>query len=516
MEPSKNNFLDKNSLLAIVLLGFCWLIWDAHMKKKYPNTTKKNVVKEQKVQESIKKPDKKIKTNFSKTKEILYKYSGEKIDIIFSSRGFGVSRFKLKGFFNRQGEPIVFKNSKQPLFATQLLETEETIPFKIKKMGKTYRGTFATKDFRLIKTINIDEERFVLDTTIEITPKKVALKGLRTVFSQSFPKEKDQSGFVKLLTAYGQNIFKGFVFFEDKTNLFTKEDIKEENTYPHFSVGSLGDKYFGAAFINKSSLLPTLRVKKQEKEAVAKADYIFLNKKPITLKYLSFLGPKSSDNLKNLHQEAKSWIDFGFFSWLAHPLLFVLKNLYKVMHNWGFSIVLLTFLIRLCLFPVNVKSYKSMKIMQTIQPEIKKLREEHKKDPKKLNEEIMALMKENKASPFGGCLPLFLQTPVFFALYRVLGESIELYQAPFILWIQDLSSKDPYYILPVLGGLTLFIQQKITPMNVPAAQARLLTFMPLVFSFFMLSLPSGLTLYIFISGLFGLIQHKFFMGFKKQ
>jgi len=120
-------------------------------------------------------------------------------------------------------------------------------------------------------------------------------------------------------------------------------------------------------------------------------------------------------------------------------------------------------------------------------------------------------MKQHKASPFGGCLPMFIQLPVFFALYRVLGESIELYQSPFLFWIQDLSLKDPYYVLPVLSSLVLFIQQSLTPMNLPKEQARLLKIMPLIFSVFMLSLPSGLTLYIFVSGFFALIQQFFFM-----
>ena len=157
-----------------------------------------------------------------------------------------------------------------------------------------------------------------------------------------------------------------------------------------------------------------------------------------------------------------------------------------------------------------------MKVMQKIQPELKQLRETHKSDPKKMNQEVMSLMKKHKANPLGGCLPMFIQLPVFFALYRVLGESIELYQSPFIGWIYDLSLKDPYFVFPILGGLVLFAQQTITPMNLPKEQARLIKAMPLVFTIFMLNLPSGLSLYIFISGLFGLVQQLFFVRLSKS
>ena len=182
----------------------------------------------------------------------------------------------------------------------------------------------------------------------------------------------------------------------------------------------------------------------------------------------------------------------------------------------GLAIILLTFFIRLGLLPINIKSYKSMKIMQKIQPQIQEIKEKHKSDPKQVNAEVMALMKKHKANPLGGCLPLFLQFPVFIALYRVLGESIELYQSPFVLWIEDLSLKDPYYVLPILAGLVYFIQQSITPMNLPKEQARLIKIMPLIFSVFMLALPSGLTLYLFVSGLFGLVQQFFFVKIKSS
>ena len=152
-----------------------------------------------------------------------------------------------------------------------------------------------------------------------------------------------------------------------------------------------------------------------------------------------------------------------------------------------------------------------MKKMQKIQPQMQAIRERHKADPQVLQKETMALMQREKVNPLGGCLPMLLQMPIFFALFRVLGQSIELYQAPFFGWIHDLSIKDPYYVLPVLMGITLFIQQKTTPTTMDPQQAKVMQFMPIIFSFMMVSLPSGLTLYTFISTLFGVIQQQILM-----
>jgi len=171
--------------------------------------------------------------------------------------------------------------------------------------------------------------------------------------------------------------------------------------------------------------------------------------------------------------------------------------------------------VRLLVLPFNMMSYKSMKVMQVLQPQMKAIREKYKDDQQRMNQEIMGLMKTHKANPLGGCLPMLLQFPIFIALYQVLGHSIELYQAPFAFWIHDLSAKDPYYVLPVLMGITLFVQQKVTPNTMDPAQAKVLAFMPLLFSFFMLSLPSGLTLYMFVNGLAGVAQQMYFLKFNQ-
>ena len=231
---------------------------------------------------------------------------------------------------------------------------------------------------------------------------------------------------------------------------------------------------------------------------------------------LYYLGPKSITQLQKIDQELVGVLSLGFFSGIAKLLLNLLLWFERFVSNWGVAIVLLTLLVRALVLPFNVMSYKSMKRMQQIQPMLTSLRERYKDDAQALNREMMRLMKENKVNPLGGCLPMLLQMPVFFALYQVLGQSVELYQAPFIFWIHDLSLKDPYYVLPALMGVAMYVQQKITPTTMDPAQAKVMQFLPIIFSLMMISLPSGLTLYIFISTLFGVIQQQIFMRDKQH
>ena len=517
MNQHKDHFLDPKNLIALVILLASWLFWQAYMKKKYPAQNQQISQQNQQKQEQIKETP--IKQNTKsvwikrKHKEKTLWFKGSNMEILFSSRGLGIKQLKLIQYKDRKKEQMVFQDTENLLFANSFFkETESKIPFRIKKEGNTIVGKFFSSQGSIIKKIIIDDKNFILKNQIEIHPQAGKdFQGLSFSFSHPIPKE-EKTGLLKMFFLYGQEMLKTFISYEGtQEKRLTKKDIERPQDFLNVNVTALGGKFFGKAFINKSSFLPSVIIQKEGERAQARIDYKFLHTKQQNLEYLVFLGPKSLKNFQKLGGEIRQWLDFGFFSWLARPLLLFLNWLYSWCSNWGLAIIFLTLFIRLCLLPINIKSYKSMKLMQKLQPQIKEIKTKYKSDPKQQNLKVMALMKENKANPLGGCLPLFIQFPVFFALYRVLGESIELYQAPFIFWIQDLSSKDPFFVLPILGGLVLFAQQKLTPMNLPKQQARLLTFMPLLFSVFMLALPSGLTLYIFVSGLFGFVQQFFFV-----
>jgi YidC/Oxa1 family membrane protein insertase len=216
---------------------------------------------------------------------------------------------------------------------------------------------------------------------------------------------------------------------------------------------------------------------------------------------------KEYDFMTNLDESLNQSIDYGIWSLIAVPILRALQMFYKFVPNYGMAIIFLTLLIRMLTFPLQYKSFKSMKKMQDIQPELTKLREKYKEDPQRLQRETMDLFKKAGANPLGGCLPLLLQMPIFFAFYKVLFNSTELMGAPFFLWIQDLSHKDPFYVLPVLMAGSMFLQQKMTPSpSTDPTQQKIMLFMPLIFGFIMKDLPSGLTLYIFVSTVLGMVQ----------
>lgn len=227
--------------------------------------------------------------------------------------------------------------------------------------------------------------------------------------------------------------------------------------------------------------------------------------------YGCYFGPKRYQTVKILGINLEQVIDYGFFSFLAKPLIYTLNVFYKFIPNYGIAIILLTIIIKIIFWPLTDKSFRSMKDMQEVQPKMASLRKKYKDDPKKLNEEVMGLYKKHGVNPMGGCLPLVLQIPVFFALYEGLMVAIEMRGAPFIFWIKDLSIMDPLLITPILMGVTMYIQQKMTPMAGDAAQMKMMTFLPLIFTVFFLGFPSGLVIYWLLNNVLTIGQHYWIM-----
>ena len=228
----------------------------------------------------------------------------------------------------------------------------------------------------------------------------------------------------------------------------------------------------------------------------------------------AYLGPKSIPVLETMGVELERSVDFGWFAFLAKPIHAFLLWLYRYIPNYGLDIILLVVLIKLLFFYPSYRSYVSMAGMRKIQPELERLRELYADDRQKLAEEMMALYRKHKVNPLGGCLPVLIQIPVFFALYKVLLVSIEMRHAPFFGWIQDLSAADPYFVLPVLMGASMYVQQKMNPKPPDPMQARLMQFMPVAFTLMFLFFPSGLVLYWFTNNLLSIAQQWFV--FKKM
>jgi len=219
-----------------------------------------------------------------------------------------------------------------------------------------------------------------------------------------------------------------------------------------------------------------------------------------------YIGPKKGIILQKIGVHLEDAIEYGWFGVIARPLVKMLHFFNIYVHNYGIAIIILTILIKLVFYPLSQKSYKSMGKMKEVQPKLAKMKEKYKDDKARLNKEMMDFYKTNKVNPFGGCLPMVVQIPVFFALYRALMVAIELRHAPFFGWILDLSAKDPYYVTPLIMGATMFLQQKMTPSTGDAMQAKMMLFMPIIFTFMFLNFPAGLVLYWLVNNMLSIGQ----------
>jgi len=220
-----------------------------------------------------------------------------------------------------------------------------------------------------------------------------------------------------------------------------------------------------------------------------------------------YIGPKDFLILKGINPDLVHAIEYGWFTFAAAPLFQLLMFLHGIAGNWGWAIVLLTLIIRLVLFPLTFKGMISMQKLKEVSPKVKELQAKYKGDPQRMNAAVMELYKKEGANPLGGCLPLLMQIPVFFAIYRVLLNAVELKGAEWILWINDLAHMDPYFVLPILMGASMYYQQRITPSNfTDPMQEKIFRFLPVIFTFFFVTFPAGLVLYWLMNNIFSIAQ----------
>ena len=516
-----SNFLDKSTLFSLILIFAGWFLWEKHIQNKYSNPSKTAPVQETKVfkhnsfqQDAVKKREKKDLKKTAVKEPRSFSFKDDKWSVVFSSQGLGVKNARLKQFFDRQSQPVNFQPAQNHLLF-EIRKDDNPVLFNMKKSeSNLWQGTADMGGKQIKARVSIND--YFIHYKIFVQKGRLPPFQIHTVKT---PTKGGASGFIQGLLFGEEPPLSLFAQSskEEKRVLYNPDGADEEFILQQTQIMGLGGRYFGEAFLNLSDVLPDLNFQGASNFWAARLNFNFSDLRNLSeVQYKLFFGPKSTEILKTAGEELVSWVDFGFLSFLAQIILAFLKLAYSLTENWGASIILLTLLVRLILLPLNLSAYQSMKVMKKIQPEMQALRAKYKEEPKRMNQEVLALMKKNKAQPLGGCLPMLLQFPVFFALYRVLAESFELYQAPFIWWIEDLSSKDPFYILPLLMGVSMYIQQKITPSNMDPAQQKILKLLPFIFTLFMINLPSGLTLYIFISTVFGLVQQHYFLQFNDE
>ncbi len=219
-----------------------------------------------------------------------------------------------------------------------------------------------------------------------------------------------------------------------------------------------------------------------------------------------YVGPEIPGVLEQLAPHLNMTVDYGWLWIISEALFWLMQHFYDIVGNWGWSIILVTMLVKLLFYPLSAKSYRSMSAMKKLQPKLLALRERYGDDRQKMSQATMELYRKEKVNPFGGCLPILIQIPVFIALYWVLIESVELRQAPFIFWIKDLAVKDPFYILPLLMGVSMFIQQKLNPPPPDPTQAKVMMFLPVMFTVLFMNFPAGLVLYWVVNNTLSILQ----------
>jgi YidC/Oxa1 family membrane protein insertase len=365
----------------------------------------------------------------------------------------------------------------------------------------------------LRKTFTVDPKTYLIGykNTIINSTKQVKSLGLNVTMKASYP----VNGELSKTTFNGPALLNGKHLEE-----FKLSKIKEPGQFRPF-IGSIKwfgyeDTYFLNVIVPINAPEASLSISRLDDSFIASSysqQYEIQPGKTVEQDLGMYIGPKEYNSLKSYSKYGlNTALSFGFFDIVAKPLLISMNWINKYVGSFGWSIIILTFIIKIILYPLSLKSFKSMKGLQKIQPLMKELQEKYKDDKQRQNQELMKLYKDHKINPMGGCLPLVLQIPILFALYKVFLSAIELRQTPFHIvgtWLPDLSAPDPYLITPLLMGASWFVQQKMTPTPGDAMQQKIMMFMPLIFTFMFLTFPSGLVIYWLISNILSIIQQAY-------
>jgi len=510
---NESPFSNPRFILSIILVFVFLWAWQYYVNKKYPPQLAKPAVTAQATAPATGAVSTEAKTvepsqlvvNENAPQEKSFQYEDENVKWEISSKGMGFSNYTLKKYLDNAKKTVVFADSDRT-FVTSVNNKE--VLFDLNKVSEVqYVGTASVEGSNIKRTVTYNKETmsFDVETEFDTAPKSVSI-------AINDRKHHASGGNFLMPTFDRQN----FLYrSEDKVKTEPISDIKQGETHTAtgnlISLAAIGSQYFAQALVNKADILPSVTATVKDEGAKLDVNYDLKDTKITKLQTKLFIGPKSVDNLNKIDSLLPEVMDYGMFGFISKLLLKLMKFLHGILGNWGLAIIALTIVMRVIMLPFNIMSFRSARAMQKIQPQLAAVRERYKNDPMAVNRETMALMKQHNANPLSSCLPMLLQIPVFFALWKTIGSSIEIYQQPFFGWITDLSAHDPLFIIPVLMGITMYLQQKMTPTTMDPTQQKILNFMPILFSVFMLSLPSGLTLYNFVSSLFGVVQQYFLL-----
>ncbi len=457
-------------------------------------------------------------------------------EAVFSERGGSLKSFKLTAYKERLGDKAlkelieVREADQYPLQLEWIKTTQPPLNQAFFQADRpslelTPQQPQGVLNFRFVSdqgisviktfTFSYDSYRIGLGLKVINGASKPLDDNLAILFENRFPKTDAAAAAFQ-----GQLTLINGKFEEKNISKFDKESVLTGK----IEWGALSDTYFmGALAPVDSGGIVSLKTSRPDPERLMTTFILPPINLPAgaekTFQYALYFGPRDLNILTPLNLQLEKAVNFGFFDIVSKPLLWVLNFFYGYLHNYGWAIILLTILVKIVFWPLTHKSYKSMKDMQKLQPKMAKIREKHKDNKEQMNQEMMALYKTYKVNPMGGCLPMVIQIPVFFALYSLLGYAIELRHAPFLLWITDLAAPDrlpigfpiPYVgegipVLTLLMGVSMFIQQKMTPTTGDPTQAKIMLFLPVVFTFMFINFAAGLVLYWLVNNVLSIGQ----------
>ena len=456
--------------------------------------------------------------------ERLITVENEDLRLVIDTKGASFQKVELKKYLNAEGNPLKIINGLAPADLGRPLlvsvEGEQNLEGAVYEASTaidsvtapaSLKFTYIRGDLEIVKTINIPRAGYQLGLKVEALKRGIPMDSTVTLGPGIGSFDDGRTGdFRTPRIVFSRN---------SKVESYDEGDV--EDGFREIDRGTrwfaLDSKYFTCLLLPPEKL-GSVRLSREvilvEDQQVVSEDgdeFPLLKAEvemPVGEEVVLFLGPKKGTVLKKLDSSLVGIIDYGWFGAIVRPMLTVLRYIYDYVGNYGWAIIILTFLINLALFPVNYKQMTSMKKMSALQPQMKAIQNKYKQmkrdDPRKQeqNTEVMALYKQHGVNPLGGCLPMLVQIPILFAFYRMLEASIELKGAPFIFWIQDLSKPDPYYITPIVMGLTMVLQQKMTPTSTDPTQKRIMTIMPIALTFMFLGISSGLAVYFLFSNVF--------------
>ncbi|MGB5694300.1 MAG: membrane protein insertase YidC [Polyangiales bacterium] len=475
----------------------------------------------------------------NRAKQNLYELENDEFVASFSDLNTALASLRVKGerYLDRDSGPHELVTTDKPEYLPLApVFSGVTIPpnarWKVIESSKQrLRFEWEGDDVSVIRTWELTDVPYQLESSIEVRNRAASAKSIGLgITSAHYVRRKDEKGgfFGRPSPALSHGICRQGeeTIREDRKGLLSEDESRplQPHSYgPGIQYVALTSVYFAiiaapeGEAAERCDMLTTERGGTAEDPEgslfEAKLEYGPREIAPggtAVFRTAVYAGPKDYDALEQFGHGATAVIDLGWFSFIARGMSWLLRTIHDWIGNWGLAIILLTLLVRVLLLPFVIPQFRNMAKQRALKPEIDKINELYKDDREKKGAAMMELWRKHKVNPLGGCLPVLLQMPIFFALYQTLSTSIELYHAPFVWWWRDLSSPDPFYVLPVILGALMFIQQKLTPVQMDATQAKVMLYaMPLMMTFFMLLLPTGLCLYMVTSSAIGITQQRY-------